>query len=118
MEQALMDRLKEGTLDDIDKDMITARVKNVDKRIETVLAQISADIRVLGGICSEYQEEVSLLGFSFVCSYDSKLQQFQRKKHGTYEENDAACVYALGSADNIKAMCKAINCICDKDERG
>ena len=115
MEQALMDKLKEGTLDDIDKDMITARIKNVNKQIEAVLGQISAGIRVLGGICSEHQEEVSLLGFSFVCAYDNNIQQIGHKKHGTYEENDAACVYALGSAGGIKAMCKAIDYMSTKD---
>jgi hypothetical protein len=118
MEQALMDKLKNGTLDEIDKDMIAARIKNVDKQIETVLEQLSNNIRALRNICAEYSEEASLLGFTFVCAYDNKMQQFLRKKHDTYEENDAACVYALGTEDNIQAMCRAINRSCDEDERG
>ena len=113
-----MDKLKNGTLDEIDKDMITARIKNVDKQIGTVLEQLSANVRALSNIYAEHSKEASLLGFTFVCAYDSRMQQFQRKKHGTYEENDAACVYALGAEDGIKAMCRAISCICDKDERG
>ena len=115
MEQALMDKLMNGTLDEIDKDMVVARIKNVDKQIEKVLEQISDNIRALRDICAEHSDEASLLGFTFVCAFDNKMQQFQRKKHGTYEENDAACTYAVGSTDNIKAMCRAINCACDKD---
>lgn len=118
MEQALVDKLKNGTLDDIDEDMIIARISNVDKRIEAVLKHISANIHILSDICDEYKEEVSLLGFTFVCAYDNNVQQVQRKKHGIYEENDAACTYVIGATDSINAMCKAIDRTCDKGQRG
>lgn len=118
MEQALMDKFKNGTLDEIDKDMITARIKNVDTQIGQVLEQISNNIHALSEICTEHKEEVALIGFTFVCAYDNRIQQFQRKKHDTYEENDAACVYVLGTEDTIQAMCRAINHSCNEDERG
>ena len=118
MEQALVDKLKNGTLDDIDRAMVIARLKFTEAQIDTVLKHISDDIHTLQNICAEHNEEAALLGFTFVCAFDSDVQQAARKRHDTHEENDAACVYALGSTDNVKAMCRAIDCLSNTGERG
>ena len=108
MEQALVNKLKNGDLDDIDMDMIAARLHSVDKQIEGALEQIIKSIHTLSDICDNHKEEVVLLGFTFICAFDSKPQKENRRKRGTYEENDAACVYVIGTPDGAETMCSAV----------
>lgn len=108
MEKSLVDKLKNGTLDSIDEDMIVARLHNVNKQIEGALEQISKSIHALSDICDNHKEEVVLLGFTFICAFDDKPQKESRRKRGTYEENDAACIYTIGTPDGAEAMCNAV----------
>lgn len=108
MEKSLVDKLKNGTLDSIDEDMVVARIRNVDKQIEKVLEQISTSIHALSDICEEHKEEVVLLGFTFICAFDTDIQKKTRVKRGTYQENDAACAYVIGTPNNVNTMCNAV----------
>ena len=61
MEQALLDKINNGTLDEIDKDMITARVKNATNKI---MEEFSNSVERIHALIEEYSIEAKMAGIS------------------------------------------------------
>ena len=80
MEKSLMERLKNHTLDEIDMDMIAARLKNVHNKLSDVYADISKAMHRLEEIKSEHPEEVQLLGVRIVIAVDDELMHEDAKE--------------------------------------
>lgn len=70
MEQALLDKLKNGTADDIDLEMIAARCKVAGKALDEVCHEFCDRIEKL---YDEYEAEYKLLHSTVVMFYKDRL---------------------------------------------
>lgn len=93
MEQSLLDKLHNGTMDEIDKDMLAARCKNACDHIFNVASDC---IEKLDKVCKEFEDEVRLLGISIVLSGQIKAL------HRTDEETE--CGLVIGTTKNVSAL--------------
>ena len=93
MEQILIDKIKAGTLDEIDKEMIAARVKNATDKIMTECAN---SIERINALLEEYSVEVEMAGISCVLLSQCKL--FHRN------DGESDCCLVVGSSRNLSAI--------------
>ena len=93
MEKALLNKIHNRTMDEIDKEMVTARCKNACDHIFGVASEC---IDKLNNVCEEFSDEVRLMGISIVFSGQVKAL------HRTEEETD--CGLIIGTSKNISAI--------------
>lgn len=93
MEQSLIDKIKAGTLDEIDKDMITARLKNAANKI---MDECSNSVDRISALFKEYAMEAKMLGISCVVLTQAKAF------HRSDGESDVA--FIVGTTPNIEKM--------------
>lgn len=93
MEQSLIDKIKQGNLDEIDEEMIAARVKNATTKIMEECANSVERIHVL---LEEYSMEAKMAGISILVLAQTKIF------HKNDGESDVCLV--VGSTPRIEAM--------------
>lgn len=104
MEKQLMDKMLRHELDDIDKDMITARLKVAHKALRAKLDAFVEALEDVNKFCVEHSVEVKLLNFRLCVTSDDDLL------HRDKEENDGIPVIcALGSPKELHKLTDALN---------
>lgn len=93
MEQSLIDKIKQDNLDEIDKEMIVARVKNATNKI---MAECANSANRINTLLEEYSVEAKLVGLSCVLLAQSKMF------HRNDGKSDVGLV--VGATPNIVAM--------------
>lgn len=93
MEQSLIDKIKAGTLDEIDKDMLTARLKNAATKI---MDECSKSVDRLSELFKEYPIETKLLGIS--CVVLAQAKAFHRS------DGESDVTFIVGTTPNIEKM--------------
>lgn len=100
MEKSLFEKFKNGTCDEIDKDMIAARVKVVHQKLLSCLKDLGETAEKISRICEEYKEEVYLLGFRLVIAASDDVTE---QKH-----NGVLCKSIFGNNEDVKALLKSV----------
>lgn len=72
MEQALIDRLKDGTADAIDIDMIVARCKNAHDQLLHMVDKFTEELKVF---IDEHTEELKIAKSTIVMGYQDDLSR-------------------------------------------
>lgn len=93
MEQSLIDKIKQDKLDEVDKDMIAARIKNATI---TIMEECTNSIERISALFDEYAIEAKMAGLSCVFLVQPKMF------HKNDGKSDACLV--VGSTPNISAM--------------
>lgn len=107
MEKSLFEKLKNGTCDEIDEDMITARVKVVHQKLLESLRDLGKVSERIGQICEEYKEEAYILGFRLIIAAadDVSDKVFDVPEE---ERNDMLCQSIFGEREDVQALLRAV----------
>ncbi len=105
MEKQLMDKIRNHTTDDIDKDMITARLKSAHGKLDDILKELGAVMDKLHDLCGEKRDELGLLEFSFVLACDDIIIHNDDDSH--HKGIPILCTF--GNKDSIKNLIQALS---------
>lgn len=107
MEKSLFEKLKNGTCDEIDRDMIAARVKVVHQKLLESLRDLGEVSERIGQICKEYKEEACLIGFRLIIAASDDVSD---KIFDVPEEkrDGVLCQSIFGEREDVKALLRAI----------
>lgn len=97
MEKSLLDKIHNGTTDEIDKEMIMARCKNATIKF---IDAFSECLDRMSDIADEYEDELRLVGLSCVMLVQTKMF------HKNDGESDST--YVFGKSSNIEPMLEHI----------
>ena len=64
MEKSLIEKIEKGNCDEIDLDMITARVMIATKKLHNLFGQFGDSLKEL---CNEYSKELEIAGVGITC---------------------------------------------------
>ena len=104
MEKQLMDKMRRHELDDIDKYMITARLKAAHGELRTKLDAFVEALEGVNDFCKEHSDEVKLLNFRLCVTFDDDII------HRNIAENDGIPVIcAFGSPKELHKLTDALN---------
>lgn len=93
MEQSLIDKFNQNNLDEVDKDMIMARVKYATNKL---LEECSNSVERIHALLEEYSVEAKMAGISCIVLAQCRLF------HKNDGESDVSLV--LGSSSRLEAM--------------
>lgn len=104
MEKQLLDKMRRHELDDVDKDMILARLKLAHSEVEDILKELSKSLDRLHDLCQDKKDEMALLDFRFILACDDKI---------IHNDNDSShdgvpCLCTFGSRAEIEGLLKTI----------
>lgn len=104
MEKQLVEKMRRHELDDVDKDMILARLKSTHSQIEDILNELNKSLNKLHDLCSDKKEEMALLEFRFILACDDKV---------IHDDDDSSndgvpCLCTLGAKDKIEGLLRTI----------
>lgn len=106
MEKSLFEKFKNGTYDEIDKDMIVARVKVVHQELLSCLKDLGKTAGKISRICEEHKEEFSIIGFRLIiAASDDVTEQIYAIPE---ERNGVLCKSIFGSNEDVKALLKSV----------
>ena len=104
MEKQLMDKMLRHELDDVDKDMIKARLKVTHRALREKLDVFVNALEDVSKFCEEHSDEVKLLNFRICVTFDDDII------HCDKEENDGIPVIcALGNPKELHKLTDALN---------
>ena len=106
MEKQLMDKIRNHTTDDIDKDMIMARLKFKHMELRNILDKITDGLDNLSKFCEENEDEAKLLDIRLCFAYDDAL--VHRYNKDSTKNNGVPCLCALGAQDKIKVLLQTL----------
>lgn len=114
MEKSLFEKLKNGTCDEIDKDMIAARVKVVHQELLSCLKDLGELTEKISRICEEHKEEAFIIGFRFIMAASDDVTE---QIYAIPEEKcrDVLCKTVLGSREDTKALLRAVSETIDRE---
>jgi hypothetical protein len=92
MEQSLIEKMKNGTADDIDKDMIVSRVLNAVKHLQKVCEGFSDSVKK---VYEEYGDELKMAGTSLVMGVNVSTLN---------KDSDCLTKIVIGTNQNIKVI--------------
>lgn len=104
MEKSLMDKVRNHTCDDIDKDMVVSRLKAAHDGLDEIIMDISAAMDKLHKFCGDKRDELTLLGFSFVLACDDKIMH----NDDDTLNGGVPILCSFGNKDNIKNLIQVI----------
>ena len=93
MEQALLNRLKDGTADEIDVDMIASRCMNANEKLLDLMHNFTDELQKL---TEEYEEEFKIGGCTVIMAYTDKPTEMMGR--------DAAIKIAYGRGPRIRGL--------------
>lgn len=103
MEKQLMDKIRNHTTDDVDKDMIIARLKVAHSEVEDILCDLSKSLDRLHNLCQDKKEELALLDFRFILACDDKIIHKDDSSH-----DGVPCLCTFGSKAEIEGLLKTL----------
>ena len=103
MEKQLMDKIRNHTTDDIDKDMIIARLKKTHRELRVYLDSVSETLEKLSHFCEENRDEMRLLEFRLCFAFDDALLHKDVSKN-----NGVPCLCAYGASDDVRKLAETI----------
>lgn len=104
MEKQLMDKIRNHTTDDIDKEMIIARLKVVQSEVEDILNELNKPLTRLQNLCQDKKDEMSLLDFRFILACDDKIiHDDDDNEHG-----GIPCLCTFGTKAEIEGLLKIL----------
>ena len=104
MEKQLIDKIRRHELDDIDKDMIEARLKAAHKALREKLDVFIEALEGVNSFCREHSDEMKLLNFRLCVTFDDDII------HSANTENDGIPVLcAVGSPKELHKLTDALN---------
>ena len=109
MEKQLMDKIRNHTTDDIDKEMIIARLKAAHSELEDILNELNKSLSKLHNLCSEKKDEMALLDFRFILACDDKIIHDDDSGH-----DGVPCLCAYGASDDVKKLAETILKVIDE----
>lgn len=92
MEKSLIEKIKNDTCDDIDKDMIVSRVLNAVKHLRTVCNDFSDNLKK---VYEDYGDELKMAGASVVMGVNVST---------LHEEPSCLTKIVIGSNQNIQVI--------------
>ena len=109
MEKQLMDKIRNHTTDEIDRDMITARLKSAHGELDDILKELGAVLDKLHDLCDEKRDELGLLEFSFVLACDDKIIHDKDDSHN----KGIPILCTFGHKDGIKNLIEVLGNVID-----
>lgn len=104
MEKQLMDKIRNHTTDDIDKEMIIARLKVVQSEVEDILNELNKPLTRLQNLCQDKKDEMSLLDFRFILACDDKIIH----NDDDNEHDGIPCLCTFGTKAEIEGLLKTL----------
>jgi hypothetical protein len=77
MERQLLERAANGTMDEVDAEMLKARLHNT-------ISELNSHIDAIANICDEHGDELKLMGMNIVLVVDSTCKMSPIKAMGLY----------------------------------
>lgn len=104
MERQLMDKIRNHTTDDIDKEMILARLKAAHSEVEDILNELNKYLIKLHDLCSDKKEEMALLKFRFILACDDRIIH-----NNDDSSNDGVpCLCTFGNRAQIEGLLQTV----------
>lgn len=107
MEKQLMDKIRNHTTDDIDKEMIISRLTVAHKQLKAHLDNIQSELEQISDFCEKNSDEVKLLEFRLCFAFDDGLI------HGKGKVNGIPCLCAYGAKDEIEKLVEGLKKVID-----
>lgn len=108
MEEALLRKLRDNTCDEIDKDMIEARLKVVHSQLLDVYKDIAKALHKLDTIKSGHEAEIGMLGVRIIVAVDDDLIHTEGKGF-----DGAPVVAVVGDKTDVKTLYKSLSKVID-----
>ena len=104
MERQLVEKMRRHELDDVDKDMISARLKSTHSQVENILNELNKSLNKLHDLCSDKKEEMALLEFRFILACDDRI---------IHDDDDSSndgvpCLCTFGAKDKIEGLLQTV----------
>ena len=109
MEKQLMDKIRNHTTDEIDKDMIIARLKSAHSQIEDILDELNKSLSKLHNLCQDKKDEMALLNFRFILACDDKIIH----DNDSSDTNGVPILCTFGQKNEIKELLSTLEKIID-----
>ena len=103
MEKQLMDKIRNHTTDDVDKDMIIARLKVAQSELEDILTELNKPLHKLQDMCTDKKDEMALLSFRFILACDDTIIHKDDSSH-----DGVPCLCTFGSKAEIEGLLKTL----------
>ena len=103
MEESLLRKLRDNTCDEIDRDMIEARVKNVHNQLLDVYKDIAKALHKLDTIKTGHETEIGMLGVRLIVAIDDDLIHAEGKGF-----NGAPVVAVVGGKTEVKTLYESL----------
>lgn len=107
MEKQLMDKIRNHTMDDIDKEMITSRLIAAHKELKAHIDTIQSELEQISDFCEENSDEVKLLELRLCFAFDDGLI------HGKGKVNGIPCLCAYEAKDEIEKLVEGLKKVID-----
>ena len=104
MEKQLMDKIRRHELDDIDQDMIIARLKATQSEVEDILLELNKYLNKLRDLCADKKEEMALLEFRFIIACDDRI--IHNSKDNAHD--GVPCLCTFGDKARLEGLLKTI----------
>ncbi len=90
MEQGLLERFKNRTMDEIDDDMFKARISDTYDKVDSLIGEFT---KKFGELCEDKEDELKILGFTLAlgCNYSVK-----------FHPDKPNCIAFFGSGEAIE----------------
>lgn len=109
MEKQLINKIRNHTTDEIDRDMIMARLKTAHGELDDILSELSTVMDKLHDLCNEKRDELGLLEFSFVLACDDKVIHVDDDSHN----KGIPILCSFGHKDSVKNLIKVLGSVID-----
>ncbi len=104
MEKQLIDKMRRNELDDVDKDMIAARLKAAHRALRVRLDAFVEALEDISKFCNEHPDEVKLLNFRFCVAFDDDILH-----RDNAENNGIPVLCALGNPKELHKLTDTLN---------
>lgn len=99
MEQALIDKMKDGTADNVDKAMIVARVGHAVELVGDLVTKFTEDYNKL---YQEYTDEIRMSGISLLMGLSAHPSMLEKSGNEEDDKIGLKTMIITGSSDNLK----------------
>ena len=99
-----MDKIRRHELDDIDQDMIIARLKATQSEVEDILFELNKYLNKLHDLCADKKEEMALLEFRFILACDDRIiHNDDEDKH-----DGVPCLCTFGDKARLEGLLQTV----------
>lgn len=108
MEESLLKKMLNGTCDEIDEDMIQARLKFVHNQLCDVYKDIAEALHKLDAIKNNHEVEIGMLGVRLIVAIDDDILHTEGKGF-----DGAPVVAVVGDKTDVKNIYKSLAKVID-----